>query len=71
MVFGQTDFVTGTSGVTQTSFNAPHCIALDTTVSPEILYVSDYSNNRVLGYYNYPFLQNNAAADFVTLPFDR
>ena len=64
-VLGQADFVTATAGTTQTSFCMPVGIALDTTVSPPILYISDYNNNRILGYYNYPFLQNNAPADFV------
>jgi len=65
VVIGQTDFVTGTSGLTQTKFNNASFVALDTAVSPPILYVSDVNNHRILGYYNYPFLQNGAAADFV------
>ena len=65
IVIGQTDFVSGGTGLTQTTFNSPIGVALDTTVSPQILYVSDYLNNRILGYYNYPFLQNGASADFV------
>ena len=65
IVIGQSDFVTGTSGLSQTTLNCPDHIALDTTVSPPIMYISDYGNYRVLGYYNYPFLQNNAPADIV------
>ena len=64
-VIGQPDFVTGTSGLSQTKLNIVLDVALDTTVSPPILYISDYQNGRILGYYNYPFIQTNAPADFV------
>ena len=30
-------------------FNNPQAIALDTSVTPPILYVADFGNNRVLG----------------------
>ena len=52
-------------GTTQAKLNSPRNFALDTTATPPILYISDLSNNRILGYYNYPFLQSGAPADFV------
>jgi len=65
VVIGQTDFITGTSGISQTTLNSPTGIAIDTTVYPNILYINDYNNNRILGYYNYPLINSGAAADFV------
>ena len=64
-VIGQTDFVTATAGTTQTAMQSPSGIAIDTSAFPQILYVSETNNNRILGYYNYPFLQDGAPADFV------
>jgi len=45
-------------------FFSPQSIALDTTVSPPILYVSDLLNNRVLGWRNASAFTNGAKADF-------
>ena len=42
----------------------PQSIALDTTVSPPIVYVSDLLNNRVLGWRNSSDFANGAKADF-------
>jgi len=65
VVIGQSNFTSNTSGTSQTAYNHPNGIALDTTVSPPVLYVADSWNNRILGYYNYPFIQNGSPADFV------
>ena len=43
----------------------PQGIALDTSVSPPILYVSDTLNNRVLGWKNAADFSNGQAADIV------
>jgi hypothetical protein len=44
---------------------SPQAIAIDSTVSPPILYVSDFANNRVLGWRNALVFSNGAKADFV------
>jgi len=70
VVIGQANFTSNGLGTTQTNYNFPAGIAVDTTITPSILYVTDQVNHRILGYYNYPFLQNNAPADFVIGQFD-
>lgn len=44
-------------------FYAPQAVALDTSVSPPILYVSDYGNNRVLAWKNAASFSNGQTAD--------
>ena len=44
-MIGQTDFVTSTSGVTDSKFNGPMGINVDYLGN---LYVADFNNNRVL-----------------------
>ena len=44
-------------------FYAPQDVALDTSVSPAILYVSDYANNRVLAWKNAAGFTNGQKAD--------
>src|SRR6266566_2751375 len=44
---------------------APQSLALDTTVSPPVLYVSDLLNNRVLGWKNALSFSNGTKADIV------
>ncbi|HNN06816.1 MAG TPA: NHL repeat-containing protein, partial [Leptospiraceae bacterium] len=44
-VYGQTDYVTGTSGLSSSKFSGPGSIAVD---SQDGLYVTDTNNNRVL-----------------------
>jgi uncharacterized protein (TIGR03437 family) len=44
-------------------FYAPQSMALDTSVSPPILYVSDTDNNRVLAWKNANSFQNGAVAN--------
>ena len=43
----------------------PQSVALDSTVSPPAIYVSDTGNNRVLGWKNSSSFQNGQAADIV------
>src|SRR5258708_3199448 len=43
----------------------PQSLALDNTVSPPVLYVSDLLNNRVLGWKNATSFSNGAKADIV------
>ena len=44
-------------------FYAPQAVALDTSVSPPILYVSDYANNRVLAWRNSAGFTSGQKAD--------
>ncbi len=46
-------------------FFAPQGIALDTSTNPPTLYVSDTSNNRVLGFRNATSFANGQSADLV------
>ncbi len=67
--------VLGTPGLTVSNNNpnyvdgremySPIGVALDTTVSPPILYVADGGNNRVLAWRNAASAQNGARADLV------
>src|SRR4030081_1476311 len=45
--------------------NQPQGLALDNTVTPPVLYVSDLANNRVLAWKNASSFSNGAMADFV------
>ncbi|MCP4625404.1 MAG: hypothetical protein GY850_18065, partial [bacterium] len=65
IVIGQPDFVSNTASTSQTEMISPAHAAIDYTVSPPVLYVSDMSNNRITGFRNYPFISSGAAADFV------
>lgn len=46
-------------------FDAPQAVALDNSVSPPVLYVSDFLNNRVLAWKNSSSFSNAQTADFV------
>src|SRR5438067_2252190 len=46
-------------------FNAPQGLAIDATVVPSVLYVSDPGNNRVLAWKNASSFSFGATADFV------
>ena len=61
-VLGQTDFITGTGGVSATKVNPPIGLHGD---SFGRLYVADYSNNRVLIFNDAATLANGAAASNV------
>jgi 6-phosphogluconolactonase (cycloisomerase 2 family) len=65
VVIGQSDFGSNGTATSATAYNFPAGLALDTTVVPAILYVTDQVNHRIMGYYNYELLQNGSAADFV------
>jgi sugar lactone lactonase YvrE len=63
---GQPDFVhNGVNFVDGKGLLTPSRVAIDTSVSPNRLYVSDPGNNRVLGYANASALANGATADLV------
>jgi sugar lactone lactonase YvrE len=63
MVFGQTDFTSGTSGSTASTLSDPYDIHVDRSGR---LWVADSSNNRVLMYENASSLSSfGAAADLV------
>jgi DNA-binding beta-propeller fold protein YncE/predicted esterase len=61
-VFGQTDFITGTAGLSATKFNDPLRAALD---GAGRLWVSDYLNNRVLRFDNASSKPTGSGADGV------
>ena len=44
---------------------APQAVAIDNSVNPPVLYVSDFWNNRVLGWKNASGFSNGAKADIV------
>jgi sugar lactone lactonase YvrE len=46
-------------------FNNPQAVALDTSVTPPILYVADFGNNRVLAWKNTSGFSNSGYADLV------
>ncbi|HTB19110.1 MAG TPA: hypothetical protein VK708_13400 [Bryobacteraceae bacterium] len=46
-------------------FNDPQAVALDASVTPPILYVADFGNNRVLAWKNASSFTNGAYADLV------
>ena len=46
-------------------FDAPQAVALDNSVSPPVLYVSDFLNNRVLAWKNASGFNSGQTADFV------
>jgi uncharacterized protein (TIGR03437 family) len=46
-------------------FNQPQGVAVDNSVTPPVLYVSDLANNRVLGWKNASSFSFGAPADFV------
>lgn len=46
-------------------FDVPQAVALDNSVSPPVLYVSDLLNNRVLAWKNAASFNNGQTADFV------
>ncbi|MFC1563744.1 beta-propeller fold lactonase family protein [candidate division KSB1 bacterium] len=64
LVIGQTDFTTVTSGLSPIKLNMPRGIALDTLAIPNVLWICDFTNNRILGY-DYPLKATNDSADYV------
>jgi sugar lactone lactonase YvrE len=65
-VLGQPDFThNALSAVSASEFNAPAAVAIDTSVTPNRLYIGDTGNNRVLGYLDAASFANGAEADLV------
>ncbi len=67
-VVGQNTLIlvsTAPNSVDARKIRNPQSVALDSTVSPPAIYVSDTGNNRVLGWKNSASFQNGAAADIV------
>lgn len=62
LVLGQTGFNTGGSSTTQSTFSAPVALTFDAVGR---LYVSDFSNNRILVFEQPSTLANGANASFV------
>ncbi|MEO8232336.1 MAG: T9SS type A sorting domain-containing protein [Ignavibacteriota bacterium] len=61
-VLGQTDFVTSTSGLTQSKFDGPRGMFMDGLGR---LYVGDEGNSRVIIFSNAATIPNGANADYV------
>jgi sugar lactone lactonase YvrE len=55
----------GTSVVNNSGLNDPIAVAIDRSITPNRIYVSDYLNNRVLGWADVSALTNGAPADLV------
>ena len=66
VVLGQLDFIhDGPNLIDGTGMFNPESVAVDTSVSPNRLYVADTDNSRVLGYKNVNTFVNGGAADLV------
>ena len=70
LVLCQTNFTSnsvnaGQSTVNNVGCNLAYAVAIDRSVTPNRVYVSDYSNNRILGWANETSLANGAPADLV------
>jgi len=61
-VLGQTDFVTGTSGLTQSKFDGPRGVFMDNLGR---LYVGDEGNSRIIVYNSAATKPNGGNADYV------
>src|ERR1700722_909928 len=65
-VLGQADFVhNGLNLIDASGMLSPQSVAIDSSVTPNRLYVSDNGNSRVLGYRNVATFVNGGAADLV------
>ncbi len=66
VVLGQLDFIhDGENLIDGIGLFNPESVAVDTSVSPNRLYVADTDNSRVLGYKNVNTFVNGGAADLV------
>jgi len=66
IVLGQPNFSTDPQTIVSSSgYNQPIAVAIDASVVPNRLYVTDSSNNRILGYKNVTSLVTGAPADLV------
>ena len=70
LVLGQPDFSShavnaGVGSVNSTGVNAPFAVAIDQSVTPNHVYVTDMNNNRVLGWADEATLINGQPADKV------
>ena len=66
VVLGQPDFLhAGQNSIDGNALSQPTGVAVDRTVSPNRLYISDFKNNRVLGYKSIKTLGNGGAADIL------
>ncbi len=66
LVLGQVDFThNGANIVDGRGLNAPAAVVIDHSVTPNRIYVADYSNNRVLGWSSDANFANGKAADLV------
>jgi sugar lactone lactonase YvrE len=65
-VLGQLDFVHQKENLTDAQgLDTPEGVAIDTSSTPNHVYVSDFSNNRILGWNDAATFVNGSAADLV------
>ena len=70
LVLGQVDFTSnalnmGSSVVNNAGLSDPIAVAIDRSSNPNRVYISDFTNNRVLGWADVSALTNGAPADLV------
>ncbi len=65
VVVGEPNFTSENGGTTAEPMSMPEGLAVDTSVTPNRLYVADYANSRVLGWKDTNSLMNGQAADLV------
>ncbi len=66
LVIGQPNFTSDGAGFDSGQvLDSPVTVAIDTSVTPNRVYVSDYNNNRVLGWNDAATLTNGETADLV------
>ena len=66
LVLGQPNFTSNSAGFDSGQvLTSPVAVAIDTSATPNRVYVSDYTNNRVLGWNDAATLTNGQTADLV------
>jgi sugar lactone lactonase YvrE len=65
LVLGQSSFSGSNSAAGQSGLSGPRRLAIDRNSTPNHLYVPDFGNNRVLGWYDVTALSNGEPADLL------
>ena len=68
LVLGQPNFTSNAAGAGQAGLSDPRRIAIDTTVTPNHLYVVDFGNCRILGWNDTSSLTNARGREADTRP---
>jgi sugar lactone lactonase YvrE len=64
-VLGQTSFTAAAAATSAAGLSGPSGVAIDTSTTPNGIYVADATNNRVLGWHDATAFADGAAADVV------